>query len=170
MNKIIDIIRKLEGNLLLIGVDKKEVINAVKNNDKLLHVDNLYSLDKNNNQRSKKGFSKEINVKNFKKHFKKNKVDTIICNFKDIKSFLKDFVKDSIHIANRKIYYINYNNEDLEIIKNKYNRYNLDIEVIDNIVIIDVFGVKNNYFKDKFYYILDYFLEFIDAISDLMIK
>lgn len=171
MNKELKkIIENLSGNVLGIGLDEK-LTNYISSNENILECNLLESKVK-----GKKGsfFSrtKTIKIKKIRKVFKKKKVDYIICNYQDISKYLNTFVKDSVYINKNKLYF--YGDVDIEIIKKKYSRYNTIIEIKNykdsHIITIDNTKAKNNYFKDLYYRIADFFSNLIIVIGDILMN
>jgi hypothetical protein len=169
MKKLIKIINSLEGNLILIGIIDSNVNEAIKKNKKLINVDILNEL-KNNKTSKKDSNIEELNIRDFKKHFKKNKNETIICNYKQVSKFLNYFVKDSVYIAKEKIFIIFSNKEELNLIKQRYKRYTKDFIVNADIIEINVINSKNNIFKDLFYFIIDSIYNLIEIASETILK
>jgi hypothetical protein len=169
MKKLIKIVKSLKGSLILIGVDDLNVNDAIKQNKNLVSVDILSDLT--NNKISNESFNnEELNIRDFKKHFKKNKHETIICNYKQVSKFLNYFVKDSIYISKDKIYIIFKNKEELQLIKQRYKRYTKDFILHDDIIEINVMNSKNNIIKDSFYFINDSIYNLIELASETVLK
>lgn len=159
------IIKNLDGKVLSINITDKmaELIDKNKNIIQCYRMDSKAGIGK-----GKKG--KTIKIKKIRKKFKKKNIDYIICDYDGIRKYLNTFVKDSIYINNKKIYF--YGNVDIELIKNKYDRY--DTEIIINkykngfIICIDSSKAKNKYFKDLYYRIIDVTNDIIDYIGNIL--
>lgn len=171
-----EIIKKIKGNVLVIGLDDKLLTKFEKNNEV-----NLYSIysnksknvfSKNKQKQTNKG--KVINIKKLRKYIKKKTADYIICNMDEIKDYYKYIIRDTIYINNNIIYIYSSNDTDKEFIIDKYNRYNVNIETREYkngyIIIIDNKNGKNNYIKDKLYFIKDTFYNIAEAIGNLLIS
>lgn len=173
--KLEDIIKKIEGNVLVISVDES-LINAFNKNNKV----NLYSI--NSNKGSKLGSSKKrstnkgktINIKKLRKYINKKSVNYIICNIEDVFSYYKYIIKDTIYLNNNIIYIYSTNNIDKDFIISKYKRYKVNIEVTNYkngyIIKIDNTHGKNNYLKDKIYLIKDTFYNIAEFIGNILIS
>jgi hypothetical protein len=171
MNKIFEKLTKLtkdiSGNIIIIGINNNKLIDSLYHNQK---VTSLQQLEGNNNI-STIGFSlnDDVNIRGFRKKFKKKKHSTIICDNHQIKKYYKYFIKDSIYITNDKIYLIVHKDDELNLIKKRYQRYKVTFkeEFINNeyLLTIDVSSAKNNWFKDSFYYIIDTIYNIFEMIS-----
>lgn len=116
---LLDIIKKMEGNVIGVGIDSKLLDGFNKNNRV-----NVYTID---NAKPGIGISKSkrttssgktINIKKLYKYFKKNSIDYIICNTEEVNDYLKYFIRDSIYLNNNKIYlYGNKDNMDIELLE-----------------------------------------------------
>lgn len=163
-------IKNMEGSLLGIGITSEKIKNAINKNDKIT-ICNL--LEENTKGIGKKKFSilnkpRTINIKKIKKIFRKKRVDNIICNIDTIKKFQKTFVRDSVYINKNKLYIFG-DKEDLEIIKEKYERYTKDIELKkegkEYILTINNENTKNNKLKDIGYWWIDTGNSFLDFLT-----
>ncbi|MEG2322438.1 MAG: hypothetical protein RSB71_03035 [Bacilli bacterium] len=161
--KIIDIVKKMTGNVIGIGLNEILVESISKNAD----IVNCNLLDSYSKEEVGKGKSKTIKIKKIRRYFKKKKVNYIICNYEVITKYMNTFVKDSIYITNKMIVF--YGQLDEEIIK-KYKRYNCLITSDKNIIKIDTTKAKNNFFKDTFYYLSDSLMKLIIIIGDSLMN
>lgn len=176
-NKLEELIKKCEGNVLSVCLDDK-LINLLNDNKKV----NLYSIESNTNvsffkkKKSKRSTNKgkNINIKKLRKYLNKNSVDYMFCNMNEMFSYYKYFIKDSIYL-NRKTLYIYANNDiDKELLIKNYSRYNTKIECTDYkngyILTIDNKNSKTNLFKDILYLIKDTLYNIAEAIGNLLIS
>ena len=166
-------IKKISGNVIGIGINNDEIINSLKNNDSILNCDLLNSktIDKSN---SKGGKTKVISVKKIRKKYRKKTINYMIINIDEINKYLKTFIRDSIYITSNEIIYYMDKKYDIDSLIKKYNRYNTKIEIIRcedaNIIKINSENAKNNYIKDKIYYVVDTANNISDFISDILIN
>lgn len=162
-------IKTMSGNVLGFNIDDDKLINELNRNNNIIEC-NLLS-DKNSNIKGK-GKSKIVNIKKIKKQFKKKKIDYIISDVEAIDSYLKTFIKDSIYINKNMIYIYTIKGYDYTNIVNRYKRYKIDIKINEcsdgYIIVLNVGNKKTNYFKDKWYYIIDTLVNFVDLIGDVM--
>lgn len=172
-----EIIKKIEGNVLVIGLDNKLIDKFEKNNKVNLYA--IYSNKTNKNLFSKtkkkqtnKG--KTINIKKLRKYINKKSVDYLICNMDEIKDYYKYIIRETIYLNNNIIYIYASNEVDKDFIINKYKRYNVNITSNDYkngyILTIDNKKGKNNYFKDKLYFIKDTFYNIAETIGNIMVS
>ena len=172
---LLDIIKKIEGNVVCVGLDYKLLEGFNKNN----HV-SVYTIEK-----AKPGFGvakkkkritssgKTINIKKLYKYFKKNSIDYIFCDSKEINEYIKYFIRDSVFLSNKKIYlYGNKEEFDTDLFKKRYKRYKSIIEIKtfkDNILfIIDTSKKRNNWILNKLYFIKDTLYNLVDFISNVL--
>ena len=177
--KLEEIIKKIEGNVLVIGLDNNLLDKFDKNNKV-----NLYSIASNKSDgkifgktKSKKrqtNKGKTINIKRLRKYIHKKSTNYIICNMNEMFNFYKYFIKDSIYLNNNIIYIYATDEIDKEFIIDKYKRYNVSIESTDYkngyIIKIDNTKGKNNFIKDAIYFIKDTFYNIAEVIGNIMIS
>ena len=168
-------IKSMKGSLLGIGIDDLDMLDEIEEND---NIDTCYILSSNQTGIKKfnfykKGQNKIINIKKIKKYFRKKSLNNIICNYDTIKKFMKGFIPNSVYLNNGTLY-IYGNLKDLKNLKERYNRYTNDTELIKNnkefLLKVNNKNTKNNVFKDLIYKIKDLFDEIIDFLTDLLIN
>ncbi len=164
------IIKTLKGNVIAIGIND-ELSGLIFDNKNVIK---FYSLDNSKEKNNSKGRSKIVNIRKLRKKFKKNKNDYLIANINELEKYLKYFIRDSIYITNKKVYlYGKLNSEKLSSLCSKYERYNLNIKLnkYKSYFILEINSkVKSNFFKDKFYFLIDSIDEIIDLITNILIK
>lgn len=175
--KLEEIIKKIDGNVLTIGLDENLLNKFSKNNNV-----NLYAISSNENngklfnkskkRRTNKG--KTINIKKLRKYIKKKSSKYIICNMNEMLSYYKYFIKDSIYLNNNIIYIYATEDIDKDFIISKYERYNVKTETTDYkngyIIKVDNTLGKNNFFKDILYFMQDTFYNIAEAIGNIMVS
>lgn len=177
-NRLEEIIKKIEGNVLVIGLENKLLDKFDKNNKV-----NLYSISSNNSsnngvfRKTKKRVTnrgKTINIKRLRKYINKKSTNYIICNMNEMFDYYKYFIKDSIYLNNNIIYIYATNDIDKDFIISKYRRYNVEIKTTDYkngyIITIDNTKGKNNFLKDKIYFIKDTFYNIAEVIGNILIS
>lgn len=166
MNKLKTIVKKLSGNVLGIGLSE-DLTTLIENNNNIIECNLLNSYVKGKFKKS--FFKKTIRIKKIRKVFKKKKIDYIVCNYDEISNYLNTFVKDSIYINKGKIYF--YGNIDIDLLKLKYGRYDVKINLVDKKIIeIDTSLAKNNFFKDNYYRLVDFKNHLIEIIGDVLMN
>lgn len=175
--KLEEIIKKIKGNILILELDNDLIDKFDKNNQV-----NLFSISSGLSGNTKKVHSKKkvtnkgknINIKKLRKYINKKSIDVIICNMNLMYKYYKYFIKDSIYLSNNLIYIYADNNIDKEFLIKKYKRYNVKIEVLDYknsyILVIDSTKGKNNYLKDKIYFIKDTFYNMAEFIGNILVS
>lgn len=166
MNKLKTIIKKLSGNVLGIGLNE-DLTTLIEKNNNIIECNLLNSCVKGKFKKS--FFKKTIRIKKIRKVFKKKNIDYIICNYDEISKYLNTFVKDSIYINKGKVYF--FGNIDVDLLKLKYERYDVKINLINkNIIEIDTSLAKNNFFKDNYYRLVDFKNHLIEIIGDVLMN
>lgn len=175
-NKLGDIIKKIQGNVLVIGIDDNLIDKFEKNNKVNLYA--IYSnkstgiFFKNKKKQTNKG--KTINIKKLRKYINKKSVDYLIYNFDEIKEYYKYIIKDTVYLNNNIIYAYCSNEIDKDFIIGRYKRYNAKIEFKEYkngyLLTIDNKNGKNNFIKDILYFIKDTFYNVAEIIGNLLIS
>lgn len=167
-NKLIEYIKKLNGNVLGVGIDDLKVVEALEKNNKITECNLLESISSTD---EKKGKEQKVSVKKLRKIFKHKQVDYFIFNHKKIDKYLNTFIKDSIYLTNNKIYFCT---KDKENIIKKYTRYNVKIEEVKTkdgyILIIDSKDAKMSKIKELYYDIVDKIEQVSNYISDSLVS
>lgn len=164
-------IKKMNGNVLAIGLSDETLLDTIENNNNILMCDLLNANIKSNIENKAKSH-KKIYINDIRKKYKNKKIEYIICDIREVDKYLKTFVRDSIYINKKEIYFYMDKNVDKNKIIKKYKRYNTVIKETncnDGFIIkINTEQAKNNIFKDKIYYLKDT-LEYIsDFIGDFL--
>jgi len=170
-------INKFSGGLIGIGLDE-DLESQIINNNNINSINFLYNNNIFNGGKYKlKSFrGKNVNIRKFKRKFKKKRTDIIVSNVNDIEEYIKSFVGISIYMCKDRIYiYGNKNKCNVPDITLKYKRYKTDIirkEYNDDsfVLIIDARYAKNYIIKDKWYYIVDTINNAIEIISDYLLN
>lgn len=171
---LIEEIKKMEGNVIALGIDDK-LINSLKKNKKI----NAFEISKSDRisffQRKKRKLEnsgKKINIKKLRKYFKKDSIKYIICDYEQITRYYKHVFKDSIYISKGIIYFYASNDIDMEYVY-KYKRYHSNIEIRKydktTLIIIDNKNAKTNIIKNIWFMICDTITNFIDFISNIIV-
>ncbi|MBR6690008.1 MAG: hypothetical protein IKL65_01595 [Bacilli bacterium] len=175
-NKLEEIIKKVKGNVLVIGLDDK-LLDKFEKNNKV----NLYSIysSKSNGifSKSKKretNQGKIINIKKLRKYINKKSVDYLICNMEEMKEYYKYIIKDTVYLNCNTLYIYSSDEIDKEFLIKRYKRYNVKIDCKEYktgyILTIDNTNSKNNYIKDKLYFIKDSFYNVAEVIGNIMVS
>lgn len=177
---IINKIKKMDGFFLGIGISEELEEKVKKINFSTITL--LESKDKpkkklvkkENKKRFFKFDNKEtVSVKKLRKSFKKKSIDVILCDYKYIKKYTKNFVIDSVYLNKGKLL-IYGNDENIEDLIYKYKRYTDDIEVINKdgffLIIVNNEKTKNFILKDIFYLTVDSLSGCANVITDILIN
>lgn len=172
-NYLKDEIKKMEGNVLSIGISDT-LIEQLKKNKVIEAYDISRSKDVSFFSRKKRRLNggKNINIKRLTKYFNKKSIDYIICDYKQIQSYYKYIFRDSIKLNRGKIYFYADKDIDMDYIL-KYKRYNSKIDIKEykdtKLIIVDNKESKSNMFLNIIYYISDTVCNIIDFISNVMV-
>ena len=174
-NYLADIAKKIQGNILTIGVDNK-ILEGFLKNKKV----NVYTLNRSNimfskhNKIKKDHRGKSINIKKLRRYFKKKSIDYLFINFEEIEDYLKYVVKDIIYINSNKLYLYCSKESDIPLIEKRFKRYNISIskKSYKEIILLEINNQKskNNWAKDKIYYLLDTIYNLVELISNILIN
>lgn len=173
--ELVNIVKKISGNILIIGEVSYKVEEAIEKNDNIINVDVLAEIKAKKGLKIKLPRPKKIKLKKLRKKFKKKRLDTVICNVNDFEKYMRFFISDSIYISKSSVYCYGILDEYKidELIK-KYNRYDviIDKKIKGNSFILEIntTNAKSNIFKDKFYRIKDFWANIIDIIGDLLLN
>ena len=161
-------LKKISGSVLGIGLSNKEQ-QIIDKNDKVIEC---YLLNSNSTTSlgNSKEYTKVIDIKKIRKIFRKKSFDYIICNFEELKPYLRSFIKNSIYLSRNKIYFYSINDFELEELKNRYTRYGSNVEIKKDLFIVDNNNSKTNIFKNIFYYFCDLIYDVIDYIGKMLVN
>ena len=173
IDEMVKITKNLSGSIVGIGIDNKKMLDTINNNDK---IKNCFLLEnKNTNEKSflKKG--KTVNIRYLHKKFHYKKIDYTIMHYEDVFKYSKYFTKNSVFITKKSIYlYGKYNKELIDDLFKKYRRYNikLNLNKYNNNFILEVDSskAKNNWFTDKYYFVIDSITEMFSVLEEMLIK
>lgn len=174
---LLEIIKKMEGNVIGVGIASKLLDGFNKNNRVNVYtIDNAkpgIGISKSKKRTTSSG--KTINIKKLYKYFKKDSIDYIICNIEEVNDYLKYFIRDSVYLNNKTLYlYGNKNIIDIDLLKKRYKRYKSILEVKEYknslLLIIDNSNKKINWFMNKLYFILDSLYNLVEFISNVLVS
>ena len=171
MKSIYKIGKLISGNVIAIGADEK-LIDILNNNERIINCDLLNGKINVGTKTKRRKKQKIIKIKKLRKIYKKKNIDFILCDLKEIKKYLKTFIRDSVYINKDVLYIYNVDDETKEELIKKYKRYNTKIDEIKEektILKIDNKDSKTNFFKDLKYFFIDNILTIIDILSDILI-
>lgn len=169
------IIHSLEGNVLAIGMEDVSLLQTLEENHNITKCNLLNVISVNSKDKKKVRKKRNFHIKNLRKKFHKKKVDYIICNMKDVYPYMNTFIKDSVYINRKKLYFYGETKKyQLDNIVKKYKKYHAKVEqkLEENYFLIVVFNEtsKTNKGKDLWFRICDFFQFLYDFIGDLLIN
>ena len=170
--ELCNIVEKLEGNLIGIGLSEPKLLDRIEKNSKITECTLLNDETGALNEESGRG-TKKLNIRKLRKKFKKKRIDTIICATEQIAQYTKTFVKDSIFITKGTIYFYGDDFEMLENIQEKYKRYQVSTKQEkygqSYLYVVEVNGAKNHRIKEIGYYVKDTVMNGVDYLSDYLV-
>lgn len=166
--------KKLSGKVLGFGDIDSKIIDTLEKNDAVVEFTLLSGITGSYSGNGKNS-GKKVLYKNVRKKFKKKKISTIICYYKDLDKYRYRFIADSVVLASDKIYlYIENNACDLERLKKQYERYNVYIEEEKCrggiVLVISLSDKKYRKWKEKYYRIVDKLYDLYELIGDLFVS
>lgn len=174
--RIYKILKKIDGNVLAIGITDGKMLKLLEENNNITKC-NLMNASASSHSRKekKKRKQKNFNIRNMRKKFHKKKVDYIICNIEEVYPYMKTFIKDSVYINRRKLYfYGEIKRFDIDKIKRRYQKYGSKIEQTfeENYFLITISNEKSktNKIKDFYFLIVDFLHFLYEMIGDLLIN
>lgn len=167
--KLIQKINTMEGSIIGIGLEEKELLTAIDENDRILSCELLDSISLE--EETKKGRKKYLPLKKLRKKMKKKKHSYLLVNTPYIVPYFKQVIKDSIYITNEEIILYNIKEKEwMELLNKRYHRYNITWKEENGMILIDVTKAKNNKIKDFFYYIEDTISNGVEYISEFLLN
>lgn len=166
-NYLNNLLKKISGKLIAIGLNDKKLINTINDNDKIIECNLLNSISLDD---SDTGKIKKIRLGKLKKKFKKNKPNYVIYNIDSIDSYREKFVYDTLYLANDEIYIYSESNYNIDSIIRRYKRFS-NVEIIntkDGNIYKIVRIKKINKLNELFYKTKDNIIDAIDIISNLL--
>lgn len=176
--RLIEDAKNFVGNVVCIGVKNEELLLALNKNKKA-SIFAVESCGKRTIFSSRKKAvtknGKKVNIKKLRKTFKNKSIDNLIYDINEMYEYFKYFIGDSIQITKGKIYlYGTSKFIDPKVLINRYKRYNttafLEVNGDNFVIVIDAENSKTNWFKNKFYLIIDTFHNIGDMISIALIS
>lgn len=181
MEKLSNIVKEFTGNVLCLGVKDDGILRNLGRNSNVDVYTIERKLSKNIFSKRKKAKvikdekGKKINIKKLRKTFKKKSVDYIVCDINEIYDYFKYFIYDSVIINKKKLYlYGESKYIDPNVLAKRFKRYHADAEVFisddEFMIVVDNQESKGNWFKAKWYIVIDTFHNIGDMISAALIS
>lgn len=173
-NYLIKKIKGIRGQVIAIGCTDP-ILDALGKNNGIHTCYVLNNTSRISGKYKSSGFMKSVNIKKFKRKFKKKRTNVMIVDSLDVIEFSKRFVPSSVYIAKETIYvYAKASDEKTEEMILKYHRYQAPVEEIklqDGIIYrIDCTNTKQSRISDFGYLIKDTIDRVIDLVGDYLIN
>lgn len=172
--KLLQLIQSIEGDVLAVGITEPYLVEAFEKNE---HIHKCYFLNSISNEQGetkRKKLRKNFSIRNLRKRFHKKKIDYMICNIEEILPYQKTFIKDSVYINKKKLYFYGSSKLELDQIWKRYTQYKAKVEheKIGNTCFITISNEhsKTNKVKDICFSIKDILRTLYDTIGDLLIN
>jgi hypothetical protein len=167
-HKLEEIILSLKGTLLGFGIQEEIFLKAIEKNDDIKECTLLNSITLT----KEKGMSRnrKISPSQLKKRYGENGVNTMLIDDYSLASQEKRMISKFVYITSDTIYI--YNIRDIEKTIKRYKRYTGKIETIkvgkEELLKIDATASKNHKWLDKFYFVIDSIIDWVDIISEIL--
>lgn len=167
-------IRHMSGNVITIGCSDA-LLDEINKNNNILNCNVLNNMSRTSGKYTSAGRMKRINIKKFKRKFKKKKTDYMIVDIQDVLPYAKRFVSSSVYITKGELYiYTNEVNDKVDEMINKYQRFHTKVEKITNedgcVYKIDCTNGKVKRLQEIKYLWKDTIDNIIDLIGDYLIN
>ena len=175
--KLIEIAKKLEGRVLVIGFDnEKNLIKELERNKKLVVFSHLTEEDKGKGKEKKTFFgNKQVKIKRLYKDLGKENYDYIICDFNLVKKYLNKFIKNIFKLKAKEVYMV-FDEEEyyIEELKHRFIRYKAKFDSIKkgttHLITVNFEEAKLNLLKKILIFnIRDLFYDIYEFIANMII-
>ena len=170
-------IEEMEGHVLVIGNCDDAILKWIQKNNAITSCDYLNEIEKGISQKKKEKGKKRktIRMKKLRKSFSKKRIHSIICDTKCMIPYLKYFIRDSVYITQKNIFYIGPKEDiDYDLLIHRYHRYQVSIEETishhEALIQINVERARNHWLPDKIYFLGDTVLSIVDMFSEFLLK
>lgn len=170
-DKIVSSVKKMEGFIVGIGIHNERVKEAVYNNSKITGCDMLENIGKDTKGSSSTQKSKMVSIYKLRKKYKKEKVNTILCNVDEMDTYMKYFLRDGFYICRDTLYIFGKKNMvELEELKKRLQRYKMKMEYEEDreAYVIVIHKQKEKIFLGYFYFYVDTIMEWLDKVGDVL--
>ncbi|HIT12179.1 MAG TPA: hypothetical protein IAB58_05245 [Candidatus Pelethosoma merdigallinarum] len=166
-------IRQMEGVVITIGCSDS-LLEEIDKNSKITLCNALNNTSRVSGKYQAKGRMRRINIKKFKKKFKKKKTDTMIIEAHDVLAYAKRIVPISVYLTKKDVYiYTHEKEEKIEEMIQKYDRFRVKTEVINKedgvIYKMDCRGCQVKKLQEIKYLWKDTIDNILDLIGDYLI-
>ena len=172
-----ELLQSLTGTVILIGIKDQTLLTMMKESKQ---IKQCYFLNANSKEAQKKARwslrrHANIPISKFRKRFKKKRIDTIVCDVREMQNLFSIFVKDSVYICKGKIYYYgSKRNLDIPMLKARYSRYQVTFEELDlkdsHVFVVDVSKAKYRYHRELWYKGKDILHQASELASDFLVN
>ncbi len=143
------------GQMLLIGEFDQTFLNELSQNKAITFCDHLAPTKINEKK------VKLIKIKKIRKQYPPKNFDFVLINQTKLEKQQKHWLKDSLFISKNKVVIYNYQ----PLILKRLKRYKLSVEETAECIIINATNFKTNFFREKYFNLLDLKEKTLDYIS-----
>lgn len=172
-----ELLGSLTGNVILIGVKDQKLLTMMEESQQIQQCYFLNSSSKAEQKKARWSLRRHANIpiSKFRKRFKKKRIDTIVCDVREMQNLFSTFVKDSVYICKGKIYYYgSKKNLNIPSLKERYGRYQVTFEEIDlkdsHMFVVDVSKAKSRRLQELWYKLKDILQQASDLASDFLVN
>lgn len=170
--ELINEIKNMDGSLLGIGITNEFILNEIANNEKISKCDLLNNQANTLKSKDNKQKLKTIRTSKFRKQFKKKKIDYIVVSNSEVEEYISRFIKDSIYITRKKVFFIIEDKEKIDSLIFKYKLYKVlgtKAECKDGYIIkFNIDKIKTSHIKDIKFDIITVLADIINTIGDFL--
>lgn len=169
------VIQKSVGHALAIG-PTDVMYQALEVNQEITVCD---VLNRENGSQGKRRFfskrNKPFQFKKMRKTFGKKQKNLVIGDIKELERYFKTFIRDSIYITKGDLYLFTTDVAyDFDLLIMRYKRFSVTTQIEKckdgTLLILHVGEVKNHWWKEKIYYVIDVIIDFVDLIGDALVS
>lgn len=176
MKDIVKLIESLKGSMIGIGLEEKELLDAIEKNDAIYECALLNSIALENEEKRKRipGRKRRLAIRKLRKKFKKKKHQVMLINYKHIEDYLKTVVRDTIYITDGDVYIYGLGEDEVELLKSRYQRYHVTMDIKKRkkgyLMTIHVGMAKPHFILDRFYFLFDTLSNGVRLLSDFLVN
>lgn|SRR5574344_1601525 len=168
---MIESMEKYKGNVLLINVRDKKILDKVYNNKKIKDYVELNEIKKGKKKYKQSKDNKSVKINKLVRYFGKDSIDYTIVDIKDITRYYKTIIKSLVTICKHEVIIYGIAEDYYGIyFKRVAKRYNVVIKEKDDHFIIDLKDAKRCGFKEVYYSIYDTLYSLFDFLGTMLMQ
>lgn len=162
-----DVIKKLDGKLLCIGINNKNISKTIEENKQITFC---HMLTNDSEDDGNDGSNITINIRDINKKYKN--IDNLIINLDSTKKYLYYFLKYLLILSTKKVIFYTKSKHLIDKVVSRANKFNYEIKIEEkNNKYILIINTKKHYkIKGRILFCIDLMLNEIDKVTDILIK